>query len=198
MRMSVRRTVSEAEASIPWLTDEKSQHTEKDPAAGKDWRQMEKGVAEKEMVRSQWIWISKLWEMRTEEAVLLQSMGLQWVGHNLATEQQQLIYGKINLNLTSYIEINSILITELSVTCNMYAQSHHSCLFATLWTIARQAPLSMGFFRQWYQSGLPCPPPGDLPYPGTGPLSLAFLLNWQVGSLPLMLYLGTPTCNTNL
>ena len=128
MRMSVRRTVSEAGASIPWLTDEKSQHTEKDPAAGKGWRQMEKGVAEKEMVRSQWIWISKLWEMRTEEAVLLQSMGLQWVGHHLATEQQQLIYGKINLNLTSYTEINSILITGLSVTCNMYAQSHHSCL----------------------------------------------------------------------
>ena len=36
-------------------------------------------------------------------------------------------------------------------------------VFATLWTVARQAPLSMGFFRQDYWSGLPCPPPGDLP-----------------------------------
>ena len=39
-------------------------------------------------------------------------------------------------------------------------------LFATLWTIARQAPLSMGFSRQEYWSGLPFPSPGDLPNPG--------------------------------
>ena len=45
-------------------------------------------------------------------------------------------------------------------------------LFATLWTIARQAPLSMGFSRQEYQSVLPCPPPGDVPHPGTEPTSL--------------------------
>ena len=36
----------------------------------------------------------------------------------------------------------------------------------TLWTVACQAPLSMGFSRQEYSSGLPCPPPGDLPDPG--------------------------------
>ena len=36
-------------------------------------------------------------------------------------------------------------------------------LFTTLWTVARQAPLSMGFSRQEYWSGLPCPPPGDFP-----------------------------------
>ena len=50
----------------------------------------------------------------------------------------------------------------------------HVWLFAILWTIARQAPLSMGFFRQEYWSGLPCPPPGDLPNPGTEPVSLMF------------------------
>ena len=38
-------------------------------------------------------------------------------------------------------------------------------LCATLWIVARQAPLSMGFSRQEYWSGLPCPPPGDLPNP---------------------------------
>ena len=42
----------------------------------------------------------------------------------------------------------------------------HVQLFAILWTIARQAPLSMGFSRQEYWTGLPCPPPGDLPDPG--------------------------------
>ena len=36
----------------------------------------------------------------------------------------------------------------------------------TLWTVARQAPLSLGFSRKEYRSGLPCPPPGDLPDPG--------------------------------
>ena len=52
--------------------------------------------------------------------------------------------------------------------------SHFSCvqLFVTLWTIAHQAPLSMGFSRQEYWSGLPCPPPGDLPEPGMEPKTL--------------------------
>ena len=38
-------------------------------------------------------------------------------------------------------------------------------LFATLWTVARQAPLSMGFSRQDYWSGLQCPPPGESSQP---------------------------------
>ena len=44
-------------------------------------------------------------------------------------------------------------------------------LFVTLQTVACQAPLSMGFFKQEYWSGLPCPPPGDLPNPGIKPES---------------------------
>ena len=43
----------------------------------------------------------------------------------------------------------------------------------TPWTIAHQAPLSMGFFRQECWSGLPFPSPGDLPDPGIEPWSLA-------------------------
>ena len=52
--------------------------------------------------------------------------------------------------------------------------SHFSCvrLFEILWTIACQAPLSMGFPRQEFWSGLPCPPPGDLPEPGIEPKSI--------------------------
>ena len=45
-------------------------------------------------------------------------------------------------------------------------------LSATPWTVARQAPLSLGCSRQEYWSGLPCPPPGDLPDPGIEPASL--------------------------
>ena len=42
----------------------------------------------------------------------------------------------------------------------------------TLWTVAHQAPLSMGFSSQEHWSGLPRPPPGDLPKPGIEPESL--------------------------
>ena len=45
-------------------------------------------------------------------------------------------------------------------------------LFETPWTVAHQAPLSMGFSRQAYWSGLLWPPPGDLPDPGIEPESL--------------------------
>ena len=55
---------------------------------------------------------------------------------------------------------------------------------ATLWTIAHQTPLSMGFSRQEYWSGLPCPPPGNLPDPVIKPTSLCLLYR-QVCSLPL-------------
>ena len=48
----------------------------------------------------------------------------------------------------------------------------HVQLFATLWTVACQAPLSMGFFRQDYWSELPFATPGDLPNLGIKPTSL--------------------------
>ena len=51
----------------------------------------------------------------------------------------------------------------------------HGRLFAALWTVARQAPLSMGFSRQEYWTGLSCPPPGDLPNQGIKPTSLMSL-----------------------
>ena len=50
----------------------------------------------------------------------------------------------------------------------------------TPWTVACQAPLFMGFSREEYWSGLPCPPPGDLPNPGSEPRSPTL----QVDSLP--------------
>ena len=48
---------------------------------------------------------------------------------------------------------------------------NHVWLCVTLWTVAHQAPLSMGFSRQEYWSGLPFPTPGDLPDPGIEPMS---------------------------
>ena len=59
--------------------------------------------------------------------------------------------------------------------------------FETLWTVACQAPLPMGFSRQEYWSGLPFPSPGDLPDPGIKFASLAL----QADSLP-MSHRGSP------
>ena len=52
-------------------------------------------------------------------------------------------------------------------------------------TVAHQAPLSTGFPRQEYWSGLPSPSPGDLPKPGIKPKSFASP-DWQADSLPLV------------
>ena len=58
-------------------------------------------------------------------------------------------------------------------------------LLLTLQTVAHQAPLSMGFSRREYWSGLPCLPPGESsPIQGWNP-NLLSLLHWQAGSLPL-------------
>ena len=91
----------------------------------------------------------------------------------------------------------------------IHAQSLQSCpIFATPYTVAHQAPLSMGFSRQEYWSGLPFPSPGDLPYPGTETRSPALqadsLLaepqgkpkNTEMGSLSLLHWIF-PTKESN-
>ena len=57
--------------------------------------------------------------------------------------------------------------------------SSFSCvrLCVTPWTVAHQAPLSIGFSKQEYSSGLPCPPPGDLPNPGVELMSPTLQVN---------------------
>ena len=57
------------------------------------------------------------------------------------------------------------------VLCAVLSRLSHVWFFTTLWTIACQAALSMGFSRQEYLRRLPCPPPGDLPNPGVEPAS---------------------------
>ena len=72
------------------------------------------------------------------------------------------------------ITVESMNINIFLKTSGACMLSHFSCvrLFATLPTVAHQGPLSMGFSRQEYWGGLPCPPPGDLPDPGIKPTSL--------------------------
>ena len=54
----------------------------------------------------------------------------------------------------------------------------------TPWTVAHQISLSMGFSRQEHWSGVPFPPPGELPDPGVEPSSLNVFQRWQEGSSP--------------
>ena len=55
---------------------------------------------------------------------------------------------------------------KYSIVCQLLS---HVLFIAIAWTVAHQAPLSMGFSRQEYWSGLPFPSPGDLPHPGIEP-----------------------------
>ena len=73
---------------------------------------------------------------------------------------------------------------KLSISSGLVAKWHLT--FASPWTVACQAPLSMGFSRQEYRTGLPFP--GDLPNPGIEPRSPAL----QADSLPLS-YEGSPS-----
>ena len=60
----------------------------------------------------------------------------------------------VSYALTNRVASNS------SCACSVVSDS------VTPWSVAHQAPLSMGFSKQEYWSGLPCPPPGNLPNPG--------------------------------
>ena len=73
------------------------------------------------------------------------------------------------------LRMNQALLQSLTTVTGLRACSvAKSCpTLATPWTVARQALLSMRFSRQKYQSGLPCPPPRDLPDPGNEPPSPA-------------------------
>ena len=69
-----------------------------------------------------------------------------------------------------YLLLGRKVMTNLKVNVKSLSRVR---LFATPWTVAHQAPLSMGFSRQEYWSGLPFPSPGYLPDPGIQPRSLA-------------------------
>ena len=123
----------------------------------------------------------------TEETDGLQSVGSQSVGHDWLTNTFTFI-----LNIGKDKSVASFFQRHWFQTI-CYLLAHHlqvcmfscfSCvwLFATPWTVAHQAPLSMGFSRQEYWSELLCPPPGDLPDPGielpSPGVAAEFLTHW--------------------
>ena len=70
-----------------------------------------------------------------------------------------------------FMKLLSCAVDISGLCCAILSHFSHVWLFVTLWTVAHQVPLSMGFSRQEYWSGLPCPPPADLPSPGIEPAS---------------------------
>ena len=101
-------------------------------------------------------------ELNVSKTLYLTPFSLAFIDQN--------IYSSFSIFLLPLESINSVS-THLSV-CVL---SHFSCvhLFATPWTVAHQAFLSMGFSGQEYRSGFPFPSPGDLPDPGMEPNSPA-------------------------
>ena len=111
----------------------------------------------------------------TAEPGGLPSMGSHRVGHNWSDLAAAAVT-ELGIQVIQE-EWRKLLAPQPSVyphvtCCAVLSHFSHVPLFVTLWTIALQAPLSMGFSRQEYWRGLLCPPPGDLPNPGIKPLSL--------------------------
>ena len=97
-----------------------------------------------------WVWVNSGSWWGTGRPGVLQSMGLQRVRHDWATE------------LNDWLNWDIIMIT-----CVHAMLLHFVWLFGAIWTEACQAPLSMRLTRQEYWSGLPCPPSGNLLDPGS-------------------------------
>ena len=107
---------------------------------------------------------------------------------------------EVKLNSKHYIS-SLVRVSYLPVSKFQYENIHtcmHACkespfsrvwLFVTSWAVACQSPLPIWVFRQAYWNGLPCPPPGRLPYLGIGPTSPASSAS-QADSLPLRNPLG--------
>ena len=92
---------TDAKAPILWPPDVKSWHIGKDSEAGTDWGQEDKGVTGWDgwmasLTQWTWVWANFGRQWGTRKPGVLQSMGLQRIGHNLATEQQQqLVYSTV-------------------------------------------------------------------------------------------------------
>ena len=81
------------------------------------------------------------------------------------------LFGRLFSFSTLNVSFHSLLTYKVSAEKVKVKPLSHVQIFATPWTVAHNAPLSMGFSRQEYWSGLPFPSPKDLPNPGIEPRS---------------------------
>ena len=167
--------------------------------AGKDWRQEEKGMTDGWRASPTWVWVSFRSWWWTGKPGVLQSMGSQRVGHDWATEIKTKYFDCFqNHRLDSHLSRCCRCVGDNLTKCFAWYNTHpwffawndsfwlllnqchafryqhrwwwFSLTLVTPWAVVCQAPLPMRFFRE-YWSGLPFPPPGDLPNPGIEPWS---------------------------
>ena len=131
---------SDAEAPVLWPPDVKSWLIRKDPDAGKDWRQEEKGMTEDEMVRwhhnSMHMSLSKFWEMLKDREAwhgIVHEVAKSWTWLSDWTE-----LGHFRIKMCRYRFYHILSFYCCSVTQCVW-------LFVTPWTLAHQASLSAGF-----------------------------------------------------
>ena len=139
-----------------------------------------------------WFWCEKAFWMAvplTEEMKMLEKHSLWWIklemlpicsnsdvqqGIQLLWEfsSELKVQSRKRQNPDPAYSFHSITPLCFTFVCGcVLSHFSHVWLCATPWTVTHQSPLSMGFSRQEYWSGLPCPPPGDLPEPGIKPSS---------------------------
>ena len=99
------------------------------------------------------------------------SFSISYLFHVLMLSQQD-VFPQFFLHLWYLSSLFPSLLLRNAFVCCVLSHFSHVWLFATLWTVAHQTPLSMGFSRQEYWSGLPCLRPEDLSDPGVEPTSL--------------------------
>ena len=132
-----------------------------------------------------WLWVDSGSWWRIGRPGVLQFMGSQRVGHDWVTEQkgteqmannvEHLFHVLIGHLYIFFWKVSTQILCPFLICLSFYYWVVCVCVlsrfsrvqfFVILWTMACQAPLSVGFPRQEYWSGLPCPLPGDLPDPG--------------------------------
>ena len=141
----IGRTDAETEAPILWPPDAKSWLIGKGPNARKDWGQEEKGTTQDDSWRTSstlwtWVWASSGRQWRTMKSGVLQSMGLQTVRQDLATEQQtrnhSLPLGNPTVH-SLFVLMDSITLLNLSKFMshiyNQIINSMKSAAIPTLW-----------------------------------------------------------------
>ena len=137
----IGRPDAEAEAPMLWPPNTKSQLIGKDPDAGENWRPKKKGQQKKR-------WLDSI-----TNSIDLNLRKLQEI---------------VKARGSWCAEVHEVTKSWIQLESEVKSLSRFQ-LFATAWTVAYQASLSLGFSKQEYWSGLQFPSPGDLPEPGVEP-----------------------------
>ena len=131
------------------------------------WRAAIHGVEKSRAQLSNWTELNWIWLLcgsgKWYRWTYLQSRNRDTDMENKLVESKR--RRKVRLNREIGIDIYTLCVCVVNCFCCVW-------LFVTLWTEAHHSPLSLGISRQEYWSGLPCLPPGDLPYPGIETASL--------------------------